>query len=124
MQDVESAASSVGSTTDSGLTQGLAMQRQNPYGGVRNMLSQLLLGDQASVRPCTRRSLRICKSNAAKEVGADTETDRESCDDSGGVLRLHGPSVRLFVSNNQVRAAIPVMLSWLLYWCLTRCSTS
>ena len=90
------------------------MQYQDPYVGVRNMLSELRLGDQASVLPCTRRSLRICKSNTVMEVGADTETDRESCEDSGGVLRLHGPSVRLFVSNNQVRAAVQVIFSWLL----------
>ena len=103
IQDVESAASSVG-TTDSELAQERAMQDQDPFDGVRNMLSQLLLGDQASVRPCTRRSLKICKSNAVMKVGVDGDTDGESCEDSGGLLRLYGPSVPLFVSNNQVRA--------------------
>lgn len=113
-QDVESAASSAGSTCNNELTPDLPMQHQDPYGGVRNMLSQLQLGEQASVRPCTRRSLRICKSSTAIET-ADTaivtDAEGESCVDYGGMLQLHGPSVRLFVSNNQVCVLVCLLAS-------------
>lgn len=113
-QDVESAASSAGSVSNNELTPDLPVQHQDPYGGVRHMLSQLQLGEQASVRPCARRSLRICKSSTANEpvdTATVTEAEGESCADYGGVLQLHGPSVRLFVSNNQVCASLLLLAS-------------
>ena len=116
-QDVDSAISSGGGgqqqkdLQDSGDSSGSAgsdssSSSECPYAGVRRMLSQLQLGEGARVRPCARRSLRICKANAATTLALpqpQPEQDEGTAagDDGSGLLRLHGPCVQLFVSNNQ-----------------------
>jgi hypothetical protein len=99
LQDSGDSSGSVGSD-------GSSSSSECPYAGVRRMLSQLQLGEGARVRPCARRSLRICKANATTTLALpqpEPEQDEGTAagDDGSGLLRLHGPCVQLFVSNNQ-----------------------
>ena len=81
---LNAATSALAAEIDGAVSGSVSPSEASVFDGVREMLRQLQLPAEAEVLPCKRRSLAISKDEAG-----------------GGVLRPHGDSLQLFVSNNE-----------------------